>query len=31
MRMRRPIRPLPDHEVARIRTELIEAGFKVVR
>lgn len=27
MRMRRPLRPLSDSEVARIRRELIEAGF----
>jgi 4-hydroxy-tetrahydrodipicolinate synthase len=29
MRMRRPLRQLPDHEVSRIRTELLEAGFEV--
>lgn len=27
MRMRRPLRPLPDGEVARIRRELLEGGF----
>jgi 4-hydroxy-tetrahydrodipicolinate synthase len=30
MRMRRPIRPLPASEVARIRAELIQGGFEVV-
>ena len=30
MRMRRPIRPLPQHEIDRIAAELIEAGFAVL-
>ena len=30
MRMRRPIRPLPQHEIDRIATELTEAGFPVL-
>jgi 4-hydroxy-tetrahydrodipicolinate synthase len=31
MTMRRPLRPLPEAEVARIRRELVEAGFTPVR
>jgi 4-hydroxy-tetrahydrodipicolinate synthase len=31
MRMRRPLRPLPPAEIERIRRELVEAGFEVVR
>ena len=31
MVMRRPLRPLPDTEVVRIRRELVEAGFTPVR
>ena len=30
MRMRRPLRQLPEHEVSRIRQDLLTAGFNVV-
>ena len=31
MRMRRPIRPLPESEINRIHGELVEAGFELAR